>query len=96
VGGESLSRALSVLRPGGTLVSTLPQSLAPAAADAAALGVRMTGLFVESDRIGLLGLSELVEAGTLRPIIAATYPLADAAAAHAGRHGAGKVVLAIE
>jgi NADPH:quinone reductase-like Zn-dependent oxidoreductase len=95
LGGDSLTRALTLLAPGGVLVSTLPQSLAPAAADAAARGIRLAGLFVEADQIGLLGLSEAVARGELRPVIAATYPLAEAAAAHAARHGAGKVVLAV-
>ncbi|GAA2231527.1 NADP-dependent oxidoreductase [Herbiconiux moechotypicola] len=93
VGGDYPLRALKVLRPGGVLVSTLPQSLGPAAAAASELGIRVAGLFVESDRLGLTALAGLVAEGRLTPIIAATYPLDDAATAHATKHGPGKVVL---
>lgn len=93
VGGDYPLRALKVLRPGGILVSTLPQSVGAAAAAAPEVGVRVAGLFVESDRLGLTALAGLVAEGALTPILAATYPLDDAATAHATKHGPGKVVL---
>ena len=76
-------------------MTTLPQSLDAAVPDATAAGVRLAGLFVESDRMGMTALTDLVQTGALRPTIAATYPLADAATAHATKHGAGKVVLTV-
>ncbi|GIT81507.1 NADPH:quinone reductase [Leifsonia sp. LS1] len=93
VGGDYPLKALRTLRPGGFLVSTLPQSLAAAVPAAAEQGIRVAGLFVESDRLGLSALAELAAEGRLVPRIAATYPLDEAAAAHAAKHGAGKVVL---
>lgn len=95
VGGDYPLRALRTLRPGGILVSTLPQSLATAAPAAVEQGLRVAGLFVESDRHGLLALTELVEQGRLRPTVAATHPLDEAATAHATRHAPGKVVLTV-
>lgn len=95
VGGDYPERALRVLRRGGTLVSTLPQSLAGARAKASDLGIRVVGLFVESDRLGLTAIAHLVDEGRLAPTIAATYPLDQASTAHATTHGPGKVVLRI-
>lgn len=96
IGGDYPARALTTLRHGGTLVSTLPQSLVGLAPSAQARGVRLAGLFVEADRMGMLALSHLVDSGALRPTIAAQYPLADAARAHATEHGPGKVVLVVD
>ncbi|MDO7882950.1 NADP-dependent oxidoreductase [Antiquaquibacter soli] len=95
VGEENSLRALRVLRPGGILVVTLPQSLPALAPVAAELGVRVAGLFVEADRLGMTALADLAAARALRPTISATYPLADAAQAHTGPHAPGKVVLTV-
>ncbi len=95
VGGDSARHGLAALRPGGILVTTLPQAVPDARPAATAAGVRLAGLFVESDRMGLTGLMDLVRAGRLRPTIAATYPLAEAATAHGTRHTPGKVVLTV-
>lgn len=95
VGGEHPLRAVSTVRDGGIVVSTLPQIVGPAREAGARRGVRVEGLFVESDRLGMQALIDLVETERLRPLIAATHPLADAAAAHADRHGPGKVVLVV-
>lgn len=95
LGGDYPLRALRTLRPGGILVSTLPQSLATAAPAAVEQSLRVAGLFVESDRHGLLALTGLVEQGRLRPTVAATHPLDEAATAHATRHAPGKVVLTV-
>ena len=95
IGGEYPARVLATVRDGGILVSTLPPSLAPLAAAAGERGVRLAGLFVECDQLGMRGLAELVTRGLLRPRIAATYPLEEAASAHARRHGPGKVVLTV-
>lgn len=96
VGGDSARHCLAAARPGGIVVTTLPQAV-PAALDAAtAARVRLAGLFVESDRLGLTALTDLVRAGALRPTIAATYPLAEAATAHTAAHAPGKVVLTVD
>lgn len=95
IGGEYPARVLRTVRAGGILVSTLPPSLAPIVAAASERGVRLAGLFVESDQLGMRGLADLATRDLLRPRIAATYPLSDAASAHARRHGPGKVVLTV-
>lgn len=96
VGADYPLKALRVLRPGGILVSTLPQSLAPAVPSARESGIRIAGLFVESDRVGMTALAGLAASGALRPTVAATYPLPEAARAHATKHAPGKVVLTLD
>jgi NADPH:quinone reductase-like Zn-dependent oxidoreductase len=95
VGGDYPARSLRTLRPGGILVSLLP--VAPeVTAEAARLGVRAEVMLVEADHAGMTAIAGLVAEGRLRPVIAAAFPLADAAKAHelgdAG-HVAGKLVL---
>lgn len=95
------ARSLAVLRPGGTLVSILP--VAPVTpdelADIAERGIRFETLLVEADRAGMQAIADLVEAGALRAHVEATFPLAEAAKAHAlGETGrtTGKIVLTVE
>lgn len=95
IGGDYPVQAVRVLKPGGILVSTLPPSLAPAAAPAAARGVRLAGLFVEADRLGMNELASLAENGRLTPVVAATFPLEEVAKAHATKPDAGKQVLVV-
>ncbi|HEY7223913.1 MAG TPA: NADP-dependent oxidoreductase [Micromonosporaceae bacterium] len=97
LGGESPLRSLAMLRRGGILVSLLGggPELVSAATDA---GVRVAMLLVEADHAGMVGLADLVSAGKLRPAIADTFPLAEAAKAHAlgdTGHVAGKLVLIV-
>jgi NADPH:quinone reductase-like Zn-dependent oxidoreductase len=94
------ARSLAVLRPGGTLVSILPVPIdAAELADIAARGIRYESLLVEADRAGMQAIADLVETGALRAHIEATFPLAEAAKAHAlGETGrtTGKIVLTVE
>lgn len=83
VGGDYPARALDVLRPGGILVSTQPPSLAAVADAAAKRGVRVAGVIVEADEIGMSALADLAAAGKLVPTIAATFPLEKVGAASA-------------
>src|SRR5262249_15430513 len=83
VGGDYPARALDVLRPGGILVSTQPSTLAPLAAEAAERGIRLAGLIVEADEVGMSALADLAASGKLVPTVAATFPLEEAAAASA-------------
>ncbi|MFH9090751.1 NADP-dependent oxidoreductase [Streptomyces sp. NPDC017673] len=95
VGGEYPVQAVQVLKPGGVLVSTLPPSLAAAAGAAAERGVRLAGLFVEADRLGMRELASLAADGRITPHVGATFALEDVAEAQASRPGAGKTVLLV-
>ena len=98
VGGETAGRSLRILRDGGLQI-TVPSGGAMDALRAEAGGrVRVTGILVEPDGCGLRALVELVEAGSLRVEVAETFPLAEAARAHAvGERGRtrGKLVLTV-
>jgi NADPH:quinone reductase-like Zn-dependent oxidoreductase len=83
VGGDYPARALDVLKPGGILISTQPPSVAPIAEAADERGIRVAGVIVEADDIGLSALAELAASGKLAPTVAATFPLEEAAAASA-------------
>ncbi|RNM12240.1 NADP-dependent oxidoreductase [Nocardioides pocheonensis] len=93
------ARSLAVIRPGGTLVSILPVPIEPEElADITERGIRFERLLVEDDRAGMQAIAELVEAGALHAHIEATFPLAEAAKAHAlGETGrtTGKIVLTV-
>ena len=55
-------------------------------------------MLVEADHAGMAAIADLAEAGRLRPTIAGTFPLAEAAKAHAlgeTGHTAGKLVLVV-
>jgi NADPH:quinone reductase-like Zn-dependent oxidoreductase len=93
------ARSVAVLRPGGTLVSIIPVPVD--AAELAAIaerGIRYESLLVEADHAGMQAIADLVETGALRAHIEATFPLAEAAKAHAlGETGrtSGKIVLTV-
>lgn len=96
VGGEAAADALSTLRDGGTFVTVT--GAADELRGQAAGRVRLEGILVEPDRLGMEALAELVAEGALRPHVSATFPLADAARAHeaieTGRTQ-GKLVLTV-
>lgn len=97
IGGEYSARSLRTLRRGGLLISLLPLP-ADVAAEAAQLGIRAQVMLAEADRAGMNAIADLVTQGKLRPVIAGTFPLADAAGAHAlgdTGHVSGKLVLAM-
>lgn len=97
--GDTRTRSLDVLRTGGTLVSLLPGTDPGEAAKAASRGVRVETLLVEADHAGMSAVAELVQAGSLRAHVEATFPLADAAKAHAlgeTDRTTGKIVLVVE
>jgi NADPH:quinone reductase-like Zn-dependent oxidoreductase len=96
VGGETARDALHALRDGGLLVAIAAGRDVPALREATAGRVRIASIFVEPDRAGLEALAALAASGDLRPHVAATFPLGQAARAHelgeAGRTQ-GKLVL---
>jgi NADPH:quinone reductase-like Zn-dependent oxidoreductase len=96
IGGDYASRSLSVLRPGGLLVTAVEPESTTLPGLAAEAGVRFAAVGVEPDHVGLGRLAELAEAGVLRPHVQTTLPLEDAAKAHdlAAAGGLqGKIVL---
>jgi NADPH:quinone reductase-like Zn-dependent oxidoreductase len=96
LGGEIARRSISVLRPGGILITIVGRRDADLAARTRAAGRRFAGLSVEPDYPGLEALARLVDSGQLRVHLQTTLPLAEAAKAHqlleSGRT-TGKVVL---
>ena len=98
VGGDYAERSMRTLRTGGIVVSLVLSNTRPLTAEAAALGVRHRLMLVEADQAGMLALAELIEAGALRPVVDASFPLEQAATAHErGETGrvTGKLVLAV-
>ncbi|QRP46714.1 NADP-dependent oxidoreductase [Amycolatopsis sp. FDAARGOS 1241] len=98
VGERGDLRWLPAVKEGGLVIS-VPGGVAPAVrAEAEKRGVRTSPLLVEPDRIGLLGLVELVEEGKLKVRVDQTFPLDEVAKAHergeAGR-ATGKIVLTV-
>jgi NADPH:quinone reductase-like Zn-dependent oxidoreductase len=95
IGGETSTRSVRVLRPGGVLVSLVPNAEDTQAA-AEQAQVRAVTLLVEHDQAGMRAVAGLAELGRLRAHVAGTFPLADGARAHAqGESGRtmGKLVL---
>ncbi|MFG3286223.1 NADP-dependent oxidoreductase [Streptomyces sp. NPDC048111] len=98
VGGDYSARSLTVLRPGGTLVSINTNDEPGLLAEAAARGVRAGFTLVEPDHLALRALADLVEEGRLRAEIDSVFDLSDAAKAHEhGERGRtrGKIVLRV-
>ncbi|MDG9727529.1 MULTISPECIES: NADP-dependent oxidoreductase [unclassified Streptomyces] len=99
IGGDTSLRSLRVLRPGGVVVSILPVGSDEFYEEAERLGVRAVRMLVDADRADMREIAGLVESGKLRATIARTFPLADAAEAHAlGEKGrtTGKLVLVVD
>ncbi|WP_086821272.1 NADP-dependent oxidoreductase [Allokutzneria sp. NRRL B-24872] len=96
--GDVALRSLRTLRKDGVLVTILPVGQDALIAEAERLGVRAVPMLVEADHAGMSAIAALVDKGELRPVVAETFPLVDAAKAHeAGETGrtAGKLVLVL-
>ncbi|GHD37063.1 NADPH:quinone reductase [Nocardiopsis kunsanensis] len=97
-GDEQIGMSVRALRPGGTVVSLLPFDAADAVARAEEQNSRVVNMLVEHDHQGMRSIAALVARGALRPTIAETFPLAQAARAHEiGERGrtTGKMVLTV-
>lgn len=95
VAGETQDRSWQVLKPGGTLISTLAQ---PSQDRAAAIGGRGARYTVHESGAELAAIADLIDAGKVRPTVARTFALAEAAAAQQfleTEHPTGKVVLTV-
>ncbi len=95
VGGDTQERSWRVLKTGGVLVSTLAKPSEEKAAERAARGMRYT---VEESGADLAEITQLIDSGQVKPVIARIFPLEEAAAAQQfleKEHPAGKVVLVV-
>ncbi|MFD3707330.1 NADP-dependent oxidoreductase [Nocardia sp. NPDC058658] len=98
IGGEYGPRSLRTLRPGGIIVSLAPPAEAALVEEAGPLGVRAGFMIVEPDNGGLRAITELVEAGALRPHVETVLPLELVSKAHEisdNQRTRGKIVLTV-
>jgi len=96
VGGDTLQRSWQVIKLGRTLISVV--SPRPSFEGAKARDVHATWFVVEPNREQLIQIGELIDAGKLRPIIDAVFPLSQARQAYEEGmkgHTRGKVVLRV-
>jgi NADPH:quinone reductase-like Zn-dependent oxidoreductase len=91
IGGETLRRSWNVLKSGGRLVT-----IAASEEDSQDQRVRDSFFIVEPRRAELEEIAGLIDAGQVRPIVGAEFPLADAVPAYQTKSVRGKVVLRVE
>ena len=95
VGGATQERSWSVLKPGGVLVSALGE---PSRERAIQHKTRGVGYRAQANAGQLAEIGRLIDQGKVRPVIMATYPLAEARQAHERLergHVRGKIVLVV-
>jgi NADPH:quinone reductase-like Zn-dependent oxidoreductase len=90
VGGETLERSWSVLKPGGRLVT-----IATSEAGAGAPRTRTAFFIVQANREQLGKIARLIDEGQLRPVVDAVFPLAKPRRAYERRATRGKIVLSV-
>jgi len=96
VAGETQERSWSVLKKGGTLVSTLTQ---PPEDKARAHGVRGLRYTAQPNADQLMEIGRLIDQGKVKVTVAKIFPLAEAQAAQDyldQEHVRGKIVLAVD
>ena len=95
VGGETQTRSWKVLRRGGTLVSIVAE---PPLEQSRAAVLAASFFIVEASRPQLIEIGKLIDAGHVRPIVEAVFPLAKAREAFdrgLRGHCRGKIVLQV-
>ena len=90
VGGETLARSWGLLRPGGRMVT-----VAASGEHTQEQRVRDAFFIVEPNRAQLTRVAGLIDAGVLRTVVGAEFPLADGAKAYGCKPARGKVVLRV-
>jgi NADPH:quinone reductase-like Zn-dependent oxidoreductase len=90
VGGETLERSWSVLKPGGRLVT-----VAASEEQTTDERIRAAYFIVEPSRTQLAEIARLIDGGALRPVVGAVFPLAEARQAYQHKPVRGKVVLRV-
>jgi NADPH:quinone reductase-like Zn-dependent oxidoreductase len=91
VGGDTLRRSWSVLKPGGRLVT-----VAASEEDAQDERTREAFFIVQPRRAELEEIARRIDAGQVRPVVGAEFPLADAIRAYQTKPLRGKVVLRVD
>lgn len=95
VGGDTQQRSWEVLKPGGILVSVVePPSEEQAAAHNARAGFATA--VTSADRLKQIGA--LIDAGHVKPVVSAVFPLQEVRQAHAqseSMHTRGKIVIQV-
>lgn len=95
-GGERTAALLDWCAPGGRLISLIPRTAETVERLASERGVTLRRVVVEPSETGMARIAQWVERGDLRPRVARTFPLVEAAAAHRAGEGGGldgKIVL---
>ena len=95
IGGDTLARSYSLVRQGGVIVSLIAE---PSREETASRGIRGATFIVEPNRDQLIEIAALIDSGSLRPVIATVFPLAEAKQAFElglRRHTRGKIVLSV-
>jgi NADPH:quinone reductase-like Zn-dependent oxidoreductase len=90
VGGETLERSWGVLTPGGRLVT-----IATSGEGSQDARTREAFFIVQANRTQLAEIARLIDAGQLRPVADAVFPLAQARRAYEYKPAHGKVVLRV-
>ena len=94
VGGETLNRSWSVLRPGGRIVTIAADS-----EGTTDQRVKDAFFIVEPNQKHLVEIAKQLDAGHLRAFVKTTIPLSEASAAYSGavseKRGYGKIVIAV-
>ena len=93
VGGKTLDSSLQVVKRGGTLVTIAGQ---PAEEKAKERDVRVARFSASVSAELLQTFAQLIDEGLVKVVVAATFPLQDAAKAHElsqSGHGRGRIVL---
>jgi NADPH:quinone reductase-like Zn-dependent oxidoreductase len=90
VGGETLDRSWSVLKPGGRLVT-----IAASVEGSPDPRTREAFFIVRPDRGQLNEITRLIDAAQLRPVVDRVFPLARARQAYEHKPARGKVVLSV-
>jgi len=95
IGGDTQARSFAVVKPGGALISTVQE---PDKAKAAEKQLTAKRYMAEPNADHLKRIGELIDAGKVKVVVAETFPLEQAAAAHASLendHPRGKIVLKV-
>ncbi len=95
VGGETLERSWRIVRRGGTLVTIVGDAPSEKSKK---YGINGVSFVVRPNRTQLVKISHLIDAGIIRPMVEATFPLIEARQAYERGllgHNRGKLVLKI-